>query len=223
MEAAMEFNKGTKRVFPEAKTLEFTHRFVPAAIPEEARTLLLLHGTGGDEESLLPLGKHLMPNANLLSLRGKVLEQGMPRFFRRLAEGVFDQEDLRIRTEELAQFLVSASENYGIDGSRLIAVGYSNGANIAGSLLLRQSDLPAGAILLHPMVPFVPDTLPDLQGKPIFIGAGRNDPIVPTANTTQLVEMLQAAGAAVSVYWHQNGHSLTTEEAEAARVWLQKI
>ena len=205
----------------EGKELDFTHRFLPAAKPEEAVTLLLLHGTGGDEDSLLPLGKHLMPTATLLSLRGKVLEQGMPRFFRRLAEGVFDQEDLGIRTAELAHFIVTATARYGLDASRLIAVGYSNGANIAGSLLLRQPNLVAGAILLHPMVPFVPEALPDLTDKPIFIGAGRNDPIVPTANTAQLVEMLQSAGATVSVYWHQSGHSLTPDEAEAARKWLQ--
>lgn len=205
------------------KELDFIHRFLPTAKPEEAVTLLLLHGTGGDEDSLLTLGKHLMPTANLLSLRGKVLEQGMPRFFRRLAEGVFDQEDLGIRTAELAQFIVAATARYNLDASRLIAVGYSNGANIAGSLLLRQPNLVAGAILLHPMVPFVPEALPDLVGKPIFIGAGRNDPIVPTKNTTQLIEMLQSAGAAVSVYWHQSGHSLTSEEAEAAHKWLQTV
>jgi predicted esterase len=200
----------------------FVHRFLPAPTPENAPTLLLLHGTGGNENDLLPLGKQLLSGANLLSLRGKVLENGMPRFFRRLAEGVFDQEDLRFRTDELAQFIAAAVTEYHLDAKRLFAVGYSNGANIAASLLLRQPDVLAGAVLLHPMVPFVPETLPDLSGKPIFIGAGRNDPIVPTANTTQLVQMLESAGAKVALHWHNGGHSLTQEELDAAKQWLSE-
>ena len=205
-----------------AKATPFVHRFLPAPKPEEALTLLLLHGTGGNENDLLPLGQALLPGANLLSLRGNVLENGMPRFFRRLAEGVFDQADLRLRTWELAEFLAEAADRYGFNANRVIAVGYSNGANIAASLLLRQPERLAGAVLFHPMVPFVPETLPDLKGKKVFIGAGENDPIVPVANTEELATLLEQAGAEITLHWHQGGHSLTQEEMQAAQVWLQK-
>ncbi|MCW3095951.1 MAG: Glyoxalase/bleomycin resistance protein/dioxygenase [Chthonomonadaceae bacterium] len=204
------------------KSSDFVHRFVPASKPEAAVTLLLLHGTGGSEADLLPLGQALLPGANLLSLRGKVLENGMPRFFRRLAEGVFDQADLKFRTGEMAAFLAEAAIHYGFDAKRIIAVGYSNGANIAASLLLRQPEKLAGAVLFHPMVPFVPETLPDLSGKPIFIGAGRNDPIVPVVNTEELAALFEKAGAEVTQQWHRGGHSLTQEEVQAAQIWLQQ-
>jgi phospholipase/carboxylesterase len=202
-----------------AEPLEFRHRFIAASIPE-APTLLLLHGTGGDENDLLELGRSLASDAALLSPRGKVLENGMPRFFRRLAEGVFDQEDLALRAEELARFVESAAAHYGFDGQRVIAVGYSNGANIAASLLLRRPGILVGSALFHPMVPFVPESLPDLKGTSVFLGAGQNDPIVPVENTTQLASLLQAAGADVSLYWHPGGHSLIPGEVEAARQWL---
>lgn len=202
------------------QTIDFVHRFLPAPTPAAAPTLLLLHGTGGSETDLLPLGQALLPGANLLSPRGKVLENGMPRFFRRLAEGVFDQADLQVRTGELAEFLADAAARYGFDANRVIAVGYSNGANIAASLLLRQPEKLAGAVLFHPMVPFVPETLPDLTGKPIFIGAGRNDPIVPVANTEALAALFERAGAEVTQQWHRGGHSLTQEEVQAAQAWL---
>ena len=162
-----------------ADTLAFTHEWVPAQNVSSAPTLLLLHGTGGNARDLLPLGRQLLPGANLLSPLGKVLERGMPRFFRRLAEGVFDQEDLRFRTGELAEFMQQSAGVYGFDAKRVVAVGYSNGANIAASLLLRRPEVLAGAILLRPMTPFMPEAMPDLNGKPIFIGAGRNDRIVP--------------------------------------------
>ncbi len=202
------------------ESLTHVHRFVPAPTPQDAPTLLLLHGTGGDENDLLPLGQQLLPTANLLSPRGRVLERGMPRFFRRLAEGVFDQEDLRLRTGELAEFIGAAAKVYGFDANRVIAVGYSNGANIAASLLLTEPNRLAGAALLHPMVPFVPDTLPGLSVKPIFIGAGRNDPMVPAANTEQLAGLFREAGAEVELLWHSGGHSLTAQEVQAAQAWL---
>ncbi len=202
--------------------LGFIHRFVPASKPGEAITLLLLHGTAGNENDLLPLGRTLLPEANLLSPRGKVLEQGMPRFFRRLVEGVFDQEDLQFRTQELANFIARAADAYGFDPSRVNAVGYSNGANIAASVLLRQPERLAGAALFHPMVPFVPDPLPNLQGNPIFISAGRSDPIVPVQNTKQLDSLFEAAGAEVSLYWHNGGHTLTPDEVDAAQHWLRQ-
>lgn len=204
------------------KTTQFVHRFLPAPKPEEAVTLLLLHGTGGNENDLLPLGQALLPAANLLSPRGNVLESGMPRFFRRLAEGVFDQADLLLRTGELADFLAEAADRYHFDATRVIAVGYSNGANIAASLLLRQPKKLAGAVLFHAMVPFVPETLPDLDGKEIFLGAGRNDPIVPIANTEALAALFEQAGAQVTPFWHGDGHSLIQEEVQAAQVWLQQ-
>ena len=204
------------------KTTDFVHRFLPAPNVAEAPTLLLLHGTGGNENDLLPLGQALLPEANMLSLRGKVLENGMPRFFRRLAEGVFDQADLQFRTTELGDFLTEAADRYGFDAKRVIAVGYSNGANIAASLLLRQPDKLAAAALFHPMVPFVPETLPDLTGKGIFIGAGKNDPIVPVANTVNLASLLTEAGAEVVTQWHPGGHSLTQAEVQAAQIWLQQ-
>ncbi|MCW3054909.1 MAG: Glyoxalase/bleomycin resistance protein/dioxygenase [Chthonomonadales bacterium] len=204
------------------KNTDFVHRFLPAPKVAEAPTLLILHGTGGNENDLIPLGQALLPEANMLSLRGKVLENGMPRFFRRLAEGVFDQADLEFRTKELADFLTEAAERYGFDPTRVIAVGYSNGANIAASLLLRQPEKLAAAALFHPMVPFVPETLPDLSGKGIFIGAGKNDPIVPIANTTNLSALFTQAGAEVVTQWHQGGHALSQGEVQAAQAWLQQ-
>ena len=201
----------------------FVHRFLPAQGEGDPRTLLMLHGTGGDENSLLDLGRELAPQAALLSLRGKVRENGMPRFFRRLAEGVFDQEDLKLRTRELADFLPTAAAQYGFDPVKVIAVGYSNGANIAASLLLTHPDALAGAVLLHPMVPFVPETSPALSGTPIFIGAGQTDPIVPIRQTTDLAAILEAAGAEVSLFWQTGGHNLSKAEFEAARTWLATI
>jgi predicted esterase len=216
-----------RRSQPTDDTHGFVHRYIPAAKAEESRaaeapTLLLLHGTGGDETDLLSLGKGLLPDANLLSPRGKVLERGMPRFFRRLAEGVFDQEDLRLRTQELGEFIGAAATRYGFDPAGVIAVGYSNGANIAASLLLTQPTRLAKAVLFHPMVPFIPETPVNLSGKPIFIGAGQNDPIVPVANTEALVALFRAAGANISLHWHRGSHSLTQEEVQKAQAWLHQ-
>ncbi|HLJ54932.1 MAG TPA: alpha/beta hydrolase [Chthonomonadaceae bacterium] len=185
-----------------------------------APTLLLLHGTGGDENDLLPLGAMLLPGANRLSPRGNVAENGMARFFRRLAEGVFDEEDLRRRTDQLAGFVALAAERHAFDASRVIAVGYSNGANIAASLLLRRPQALRAAVLLHAMVPFEPDAPPDLAGKAVFLSAGRNDPIVPSENAARLAEILRSAGADVTLSWQNAGHSLTREEAASARSWL---
>ncbi len=204
-----------------SSNLGYSHRYIPAQNTAEVPTLLLLHGTGGDENDLIALGQVLAPGANLLSPRGNVLERGMPRFFRRLAEGVFDQEDLRVRTAELADFISQAANHYELNSERVIAVGYSNGANIAASLLLSQPKLLAGAALFHPMVPFVPAALPDLNSKPIFIGAGENDPIVPVSNTKELAGMFEKAGAAVTVHWHRGGHSLISEEVDAAQRWFR--
>ena len=205
--------------------LGFVHRYVPPAAGSEVAggtTLLLLHGTGGDENDLLPLGRSLLPGAAMLSPRGKVLERGAPRFFRRLAEGVFDQEDLALRTEELARFIEAASATYALERDGLVAVGFSNGANIAGSLLLRRPGLLRGAVLLSPMVPYEPSALPDLAGTAAFIGAGRNDPIAPKEQVERLASMLRDAGAEVTVHWQNAGHTVTKDEVDAAQRWIAR-
>jgi len=201
-------------------TLDFVHRFLPAPSGADAETLLLLHGTGGDENDLLPLGRLLNPSANLLSPRGKVLENGMPRFFRRLSEGILDVPDLILQAGALAEFVRNAASLYGFDPARVTAAGFSNGANIAGALLLLHPGILRAAVLLHPMVPLVPDTLPDLAGTPVFIGAGRQYPLVAAAETERLAALLRSAGAEVAVNWQPGGHALTREEAEASAAWL---
>lgn len=199
--------------------LGFSHRFVPATIPSTS-ILLLLHGTGGNENDLVPLGQALAPGAALLSPRGQVLENGMPRFFRRLAEGVFDLDDLIRRTDELVGFVGAAAKAYQLDASKVIAVGYSNGANIAASLLLLRPGVLAGAILFHPMVPIEPEPLPDLTGTAVFIGAGRSDPLVAASETERLSTLLQKCGAVVTQSWQPGGHQLNQQEVNAAREWL---
>src|SRR5882757_9975099 len=187
---------------------DFIHEFIPGS---PSRTLLLLHGTGGSERDLIPLGRELDPNAALLRPRGKVFENGMPRFFRRLAEGVFDLEDLKHRTNELADFVIAAAQHYGFASDNLVAVGYSNGANIAASMLLLRPEALAAAILFRAMVPLVPETQPNLAAKWVWIGAGSNDPIVPASEAKQLSELLRDAGADVTVRFFQSGHELTSD------------
>jgi predicted esterase len=203
-------------------SLGFIHQFVPGE-SESLPTLLLLHGTGGDESDLLPLGQTLAPGAALLSPRGKVLENGMPRFFRRLAMGVFDEQDLRVRTQELAEFVRAAAGQYSFDLGNVAAVGYSNGANIAGSLLLLYPQTLRAAVLLSPMLPLKPEQLPYLKSVAVFVAAGRADPIVAPENTQQLVSLLEQAGADVTEHWHQGGHELSQSVIEAARHWLTRL
>ncbi|WP_445429155.1 alpha/beta hydrolase [Bacillus atrophaeus] len=186
-------------------------------------TLLLLHGTGGNELDLLPLSGRIDDKASVLSVRGNVLENGMPRFFRRLAEGVFDEEDLIFRTKELNEFLDEAAEKYSFDRDNIIAIGYSNGANIAASLLFHYKNALKGAVLHHPMVPRKGINLPDLSGKFVFIAAGTNDPICSPMESTELQSLLEKANANVELHWENNGHQLTIEEVEAAAQWYQKI
>lgn len=204
----------------DAAGARFIHQFIPGDGAAEAPTLLLLHGTGGDETDLLGLGRALDGGAALLSPRGMVREGGMPRFFRRLAEGVFDLDDLTRRTHELADFVADAAARYGFDARRVVAVGFSNGANIAASLLLLRPGTLAAAALFRPMVPLVPATLPDLSAVPVFIGAGRQDPIVPTAESERLAALLRHAGAPVTLHWEAGGHGLTQGDLAAAREWL---
>jgi predicted esterase len=201
-----------------APDLGFVHRFLPGA--PNMPVLLLLHGTGGDESDLLPLGEAVLPGAARLSPRGKVLENGMPRFFRRLAEGVFDLDDLRKRTDELADFVEAADAAYGLGGRRPIAVGLSNGANIAASMLLLRPGTLGGALLIRPMVPLVPETLPDLSGVPVQINAGQVDPLVPPPQSEALARLLLDAGASVKLHWVAGGHALIREDLDAGKEWF---
>jgi len=199
---------------------DFIHEFVPGT---SHRTLLLLHGTGGNEHDLIPLGRELDPNAALLSPRGKILENGMPRFFRRLSEGVFDLEDLKMRTNELADFVAAAATYYKLAADQIVAVGYSNGANMAASMLLLKPEVLSAAILFRAMVPLVPEDLPDLSLLRIWIGAGSEDPIIPTSETQRLVELLRSAGADVTLRFFNAGHGLTNSDVETAARWLKDL
>jgi len=206
-----------------SQDLGFIHRYVPG-LEGSAVTILLLHGTGGNEHDLVELGKSLAPGAALLSPRGKVLENGMPRFFRRLAEGVFDEEDLVKRTHELADFVTRAAEHYGFDSEKIIALGYSNGANIAASLLLLKPEVLHGAVLLRGMVPLEPETQPKLDGVSVLIAAGDHDPLVPGENSARLAALLEGSGAEVQLYRSPAGHQLTSADLETAATWLaQKL
>lgn len=199
----------------------FEHEYIPAQT-EGAPTLLLLHGTGGNEHDLMGLGEALLPSAARLSPRGPVLENGMARFFRRLSEGVFDLEDVRQRSADLAAFVQEAAESYKFDPKRVFAVGYSNGANIAASLLLLHPGILAGAVLFHAMVPIVPERLPDLSGLPVFMGSGRQDTLIPPAQAEELGRMLASAGAEVTAHWEPGGHALNRQEVAAAMEWIAR-
>ena len=209
---------------PPADDLGFVHKFVPAK-PDVIHpvTLLLLHGTGGDENDLLALGKELYPGAALLGVRGKVSENGMPRFFRRIREGVFDVEDLKFRTEELAQFIQAASERYEFSTEKLMVVGYSNGANIAASLILLHPHYLAAAVLFRVMMPFTPEIIRDFRNLLVFIGAGDGDPIVPRTQPEELGGIFESGGAEVTVFWHHGGHELGEDDIEAAKTWLSDV
>jgi phospholipase/carboxylesterase len=199
--------------------LTFIHRFVPGSRPG-AVPLLLLHGTGGNETDLLDLGRGLAPGAPLLSPRGRVLENGMPRFFRRLAEGVFDLADLRLQAQELARFVSAARTHYGLGDVPPLAVGYSNGANIAAALLLLHPGTLSGAVLLRPMVPLVPDSLPDLEAVRVLIAAGLRDPIAVPAQAQALGELLTRCGADLTLQWSNAAHGLVQDDLDAAERWL---
>jgi predicted esterase len=211
--------------------LGFIHKFIPSNKKEMTGrvrkiipTLLLLHGTGGNEEDLIPLAHEIDPEAAILSPRGKVLENGIyPRFFRRLDEGVFDIEDLKFRTNELADFVKDASRVYDFDMHRVIAVGYSNGANIASSILLLRPEILSFTILFRAMIPLVPEVLPALTNKHIFMSSGLHDLIVPKQEAVGLFELFKKAGADVSLCWQGSGHELTIEDFKKAKEWLNKI
>lgn len=186
------------------------------------KTILLLHGTGGTEQDLLPLAEIVDPNAAVLSVRGNVSENGMPRFFKRLAAGVFDEEDLILRTEELYNFLDEAAQEHGFDRKQVTAIGYSNGANIAASLLFHYENALEGAVLHHPMVPRRGIELPSLNTK-VFIAAGKNDPMCSPEEAEELDHLLASAGADVTTYWENNGHQLTQTEVMQAKNWYEEV
>ena len=199
--------------------LGFVHIFVPAEKPNSP-TLLLLHGTGGDERDLLGLGRQLWPGAALLGVRGKVLEHGMPRFFRRFAEGVFDVDDLKVRTNELAEFIDIAAEHYGYSKRHLVVVGYSNGANIAASLIFLHPHYLAAGVLFRAQVPFAPDLVRNFRELSVFLAGGMRDSVVLHDQTDQLAAILQSGQADVSLFWHRGGHELGSDDIEAAKTWL---
>jgi predicted esterase len=199
--------------------MTFKHYYKPPA-SSGFPTLLMLHGTGGDEHDLVPLAETLMPGAGILSPRGNVLEGAMPRFFRRLSEGVFDLEDLKLRTVELADFVVEASEHYKFDLTQVVGVGFSNGANIAGSLLLLRPGVLYKAVLFRAMVPIVPDPLPKLPGTPVLLSNGERDALVSIKETERLASLLRAAGAEVTVAMQPVGHQLIPDDIATAKTWL---
>jgi phospholipase/carboxylesterase len=199
------------------KTLSFIHRYVPASEPGRP-LLLLLHGTGGNEDDLIAFGQMIAPGAALLSPRGKVRENGMPRFFRRLAEGVFDEDDLRERAHELADFVLAAREAYGIETP--VAVGFSNGANIAAAVLLLRPEALAGAALLRAMVPFAQAPSADLAGKRVLIVSGLTDPLIPEENAQRLAASLKACGANLHHHVVPTGHGLSQADVQCLRTWL---
>jgi phospholipase/carboxylesterase len=202
------------------QSLSFIHRFEPATDPTMP-PILLLHGTGGDEDDLIPLGRFVAPGAALLSPRGKVLERGMPRFFRRLSEGVFDEDDVRFRAGELADFVAEARRTYGLAAP--IAVGFSNGANVAAALLLLRPEALAGAVLLRAMAPLRQPPQVDLSGKPVLLLSGQSDPIIPAENAARLAATLESAGALVRREILPAGHQLTEKDAALAKDWISKL
>lgn len=200
--------------------LGFVHRFRPASTPGSQDTLLVLHGTGGNEDDLIGIAQTVAPGAAVISPRGKVLENGAPRFFRRLAEGMFDPAEVRSRGEELAEFISAAAARYGRDPKRIFALGYSNGANIASTIILIDPGVICAAILLRPMLVFEPEEKADLTGTAALISAGRVDPIVPTESVHALAGLLETRGAEVTLMWQLGGHNLVPSEMKDAADWL---
>ena len=205
---------------PDAATEKALGAYVHRWIPGSEQVALLLHGTGGNEDDLLPLASMLVPGASVLALRGNVLEGPMPRFFRRLAEGVFDEADLALRTEQLAAFLPAAASAYGFEVASLTAIGFSNGANIAANVLLHHPGLIRRSVLFRAMLPSEASPTRAAVGSRVYIGAGRRDPIVPAANVERLAALLRDTGADVTLDWRNAGHGLTGEDVESAKRWV---
>lgn len=198
---------------------EFIYRYAPG---QRAEKLLLLHGTGGNESDLLGIGEAVLPGAGILSPRGRVLENGMPRFFRRFAEGVFDVEDVKARAAELGEFVRTKAKEHGFDSDRVIVLGYSNGANMAAAMLLTGAARFRRAVLIRPMPPLEPETLPDLAGTEVLLATGLHDPIATTAHTRRLSDLLERAGAEVTEHFENSGHQMTQGDVEAVGRWLAR-
>ena len=201
---------------------DYVHLF-EAGEEDEARTLVLLHGTGGDERDMLGLGCAVWPGAAMLSLRGDVSEGGALRFFRRRAEGVYDMADLARATAKLDAFLVRALAEHGRDPAKAVGIGYSNGANALASLMFRAPRRLGGWALLHPLIPFEPEIAPEMAGAPVLVTAGERDPIGPAPLTRALTERLRNAGAAVMEHWHAGEHELRDSEVTALTEWLEGL
>ena len=200
--------------------LGFIHRFVPPEDSASGETLLVLHGTGGDENDLVGIGQAIAPGVAVLSPRGKVLENGAPRFFKRLAEGVFDPKEVRSRAEELARFVRTAITKYDLDASRIYALGYSNGGNIASTVMFIEPRLLQGAVLFRPMLVYEAEEQGDLSGVSVFISAGRMDPIVPMSSVERLAELFESSHAEVTLKWQLAGHNLMPSEVREAADWF---
>ena len=198
----------------------FIHKYLPAQ--RDTPVFLLLHGTGGNEDDLIPFAKEISRDSSILSVRGKVLENGMPRFFRRFAEGVFDIEDLKFRTNELADFIEESSDKYNFELNQVVAIGYSNGANIGASLLILRPEVLTGVILFRGTLPLETSSLPDLRGKHVLISGGEFDEIIPQEGTMKLAEVLERAGAQVDLKWQKSNHGLVTADLLAAKSWAKK-
>jgi phospholipase/carboxylesterase len=198
----------------------FTHKFIAGT---NGQTVLALHGTGGTENDLISLAQSLFPEANVLAPRGNVTERGMARFFKRFAEGVFDVENLKAETLKLANFVLDSSQKYNFNADRVWGMGFSNGANIAASLLLERPEILSGAILLRAMTPFEPENLPDLNGKPIYIASGQYDPIVPVNDVSRLADIFRDTGANVKHQFVAGDHGLVSHEIESLKSWLGEI
>ena len=197
--------------------LGFIYNYIPGS---RENVLFLLHGTGGNEDDLLTVGQMLDRRASIISPRGKVLENGMPRFFRRISPGVFDIEDLKFRVNELGEFIDLVCKKHSFRSKSLVVVGYSNGANIAVSLVLLKPTSLKRLILFRAMLPLVPDRIPDLNGTSVFISGGKYDEMISVKNTLELKSIFQKSGASIEMNWEESTHALTSDEVSKAREWL---
>ncbi len=212
-----------EKQLPQLESSDFQYIYAPPeADAADGKAIVALHGTGGNEHDLVPVVRQISPSAAIISPRGKVLENGMPRFFKRLADGVFDETDVRRNAHHLSDFLVDASRRYAITDTNLFALGYSNGANIAAAVMLLRPEVFSGAILFRPMMPLNLGHLPDLTCKSILVATGRFDRVIPSAETQRLIRALKKAGASVEVIESDAGHELTAADVAAARSWLAK-
>ncbi|MCZ0717525.1 alpha/beta hydrolase [Aerococcus kribbianus] len=202
--------------------MSYTYRYIPSD-KENANTLLLLHGTGGNENDLLDIGRFIDPNANLLSLRGNEPENGMNRFFKRLAPGQFDEENLKYHVQDLYTFIADLAQEKKFDVNRIIPLGYSNGANLIAASLYSYANPYSAALLLHPMVPFADGPKEKLDKSQIFIAAGNNDPICAPEESQQLTKEIEEMGGEVNLHWETAGHSITSDELRAAKEWYERL